>query len=61
VRETIGGLAQPQAVVFCEELPASVARPALRQGLTALCSTTRPGDVLHVSRHQILAAVAASN
>jgi acetyl-CoA synthetase len=60
VRETIGGLAQPQAVAFLDELPASLARPKLRQALTAVCSNVRPGDVLHVTREQLLAAVAAS-
>lgn len=61
VRETIGGLGQPQAVVFCEELPESLPRRELRRALTALCSTTLPGEVMYVSRHQILAAVAASS
>jgi acetyl-CoA synthetase len=60
VRETIGGLAQPQAVAFLDELPVSLGRRDLRQALTAVCSNVRPGDVLHVTREQLLAAVAAS-
>jgi len=60
VRETIGGLAQPQAVAFLDELPASIPPSQLRQALTAVCSNVRPGDVLRVTRTQLLAAVAAS-
>lgn len=60
VRETIGGLAQPQAVAFLDELPDSIPRSQLRQALTAVCSNVRPGDVLRVTREQLLAAVAAS-
>jgi acetyl-CoA synthetase len=60
VRETIGGLAQPQAVAFLDELPDSIPRAGLRQALTALCSNVRPGDVLHVTRDQVRAAIAAS-
>ena len=60
VRETIGGLAQPQAVAFLDELPASIPPSQLRQALTAVCSSVRPGDVLRVTRTQLLAAVAAS-
>jgi acetyl-CoA synthetase len=60
VRETIGGLAQPRAVAFLDELPDSLPRTELRQALTVLCSSVRPGDVLRVTRNQLLAAVAAS-
>jgi acetyl-CoA synthetase len=60
VRETIGGLAQPQAVAFLDELPVSAGRRELRQALTALCSSVLPGDVLHVTREQLLAAIAVS-
>lgn len=60
LRETIGGLAQPQAVAFLYELPVSLGRRDLREALTAVCSNVRPGDVLHVTREQLLAAVAAS-
>jgi acetyl-CoA synthetase len=60
VRETIGGLAQPQAAAFLDELPASIPRSQLRQALTAVCSNARPGDVLRVTPEQLLAAVAAS-
>jgi acetyl-CoA synthetase len=57
VRETIGGLAQPQAVAFLDELPPSAGRRRLRQALTAVCSNVLPGDVLHVTREQLLAAL----
>jgi acyl-coenzyme A synthetase/AMP-(fatty) acid ligase len=60
VRETIGGLAQPQAVAFLDELPETLGRRQLRQALAAVCSNARPGDVLHVTREQLLAALAAS-
>ncbi len=60
VRETIGGLAHPQAVAFLDNLPASVPRPELRRALAAVCSNLRPGDVLHITRERLLAAVAAS-
>jgi acetyl-CoA synthetase len=61
VRETIGGLALPQAVAFLDDLPCELRRDELRRALTALCSTARPGDVLRVTRDQLLAAVAASS
>jgi acetyl-CoA synthetase len=61
VRETIGGLAQPQAVAFLDELPGRLTRAELRQALTVLCSSVRPGDVLRVSLEQLVAAVAASS
>jgi acetyl-CoA synthetase len=57
VRETIGGLAQPQAVAFLDELPPSAGRRRLRQALTAVCSNVLPGDVLHITREQLLAAL----
>ncbi|MFW6205516.1 MAG: AMP-binding protein [Actinomycetota bacterium] len=60
VRETIGGLAQPQVVAFCEELPSDLSQVRLRHALTALCSSGRPGDVIRVTRDQLRAAVAAS-
>lgn len=60
VRETIGGLAQPQVVAFCDELPTNLSHARLRQALTALCSGGRPGDVIRVTHDQLLAAVAAS-
>ncbi len=60
VRETIGGLAQPQAVAFLDDLPCELRRDELRRALTALCSAARPGDVLRVTREQLIAAVAAS-
>ena len=60
VRETIGGLSQPQAVAFLDELPVSIPRAELRQALTAVCSSVRAGDVLRVTRDQLLTAIAAS-
>ena len=61
VRDTIGGLAQPQAVAYLDELPPSIPRAQLRRALAAVCSNARPGDVLRVPREQLLAAVAASS
>jgi acetyl-CoA synthetase len=60
VRETIGGLALPQAVAFLDDLPGELPRDALRRSLTALCRGARPGDVLRLTREQVLAAAAGS-
>lgn len=59
VRETIGGLAQPQVVAFCDELPADLPPAQLRQALTALCSSPRTGDVIHITRDRLTAAMEA--
>jgi acetyl-CoA synthetase len=60
VRETIGGLAQPGAVAVLDEIPDNLPRDELRHALTVLCSGTRPGEVLRVTRDHLYAAVAAS-
>jgi acetyl-CoA synthetase len=61
VRETLGGLALPQAVAFLDEIPGELPRDELRPALAALCSSARTGDVMRVTREQLLAAVAASS
>lgn len=59
VRETVGGLAQPQSVLFLEELPTGVAPSVARAALTSLSSATGPVDT--VSRAALDGAIRAAD
>jgi hypothetical protein len=48
-------------VAFLDELPMWAGRRELRQALAAVCSNALPGDVLHVTREQLLGAIAVSS
>lgn len=49
VRETLGGLAQPQSVLFLDTLPTGVAPAVARAALTSLSSATGPVDTISAS------------
>jgi hypothetical protein len=48
-----------RVVAFCDDLATHVPRAWLRHSLTALCSSVLPGDVIHIGRDQLAAAIAA--
>lgn len=58
VRETLGGLAQPQSVLFLEEMPTNVPPSVARAALTSLSSATGPVDT--ISRGVLDGAVRAA-
>ncbi len=59
VYDTLGGLAQPRTVVFCEALPSDVPRATVRRALRMLC-TAETDETIRLSTARIRAAMAAT-
>lgn len=58
VHDTLGGLATPRAIAFCDDFPAGVTREVLRRALWTLCAR-RTSPAFHLSATQIQTAVTA--
>ncbi len=59
IHDTLGGLARPRVVAFCDALPGDRPRTELRRALWTLCAATT-GALVHLSTAQLEAAFAAS-